>query len=335
MSALIQLPAGRSFRRSQEAKWVDPQPEKGTIELSLDQGIINFVWRNAETSRAEDELLIFPGEAEFERVAKDPSGRSFVLKFNSSNQVHFFWLQRGTLAESDARAAVDINSLLQDPSYRAGSAPIPASFFPPATPAPKADGARDIPATPSAPAKPSAAAAAAGLVAGLAGASTSAAAGSTDADVDSRAITKEDVKNQDMARLLFHWADQHLPIPEEEEASLTDILTPDTVSRLVEERPELAKSLAQHMPPDLTLPEGADTKAGLLRVVGTPQFRDAVGNLEMALRNGTLPESMMPFVHLPEDAAWSLKNFLTALREVKDGDQTQEPEDGDDKMDTD
>lgn len=111
MSALVQLPAGRSFRRSQEAKWVDPQPEKGTIELSLDQGIINFgaygrrlpsflpwfpadtaVWRNAETSRAEDELLIFPGEAEFERVAKDPSGRSFVLKFNSSNQVHFVGL---------------------------------------------------------------------------------------------------------------------------------------------------------------------------------------------------------------------------------------------------
>ncbi|TXT13338.1 hypothetical protein VHUM_00705 [Vanrija humicola] len=308
MSALVQLPAGRSFRRSQEAKWVDPQPEKGTIELSLDQGIINFVWRNAETSRAEDELLIFPGEAEFERVAKDPSGRSFVLKFNSSNQVHFFWLQRGTLGESDARAAVDINSLLQDPSYR-----------------------------PSAPAKPSAAATAAGLAAGLAGAATSSstAAGSSDADVDTRAITKEDVKNQDMARLLFHWADQHLPIPEEEEASLTDILTPEVVSRLVEERPELAKSLAQHMPPDLTLPEGTDTKAGLLRVVGTPQFRDAVGNLEMALRNGTLPESMMPFVHLPEDAAWSLKNFLTALREVKDGDQTQEPEDGDEKMDTD
>lgn len=42
MSALIQIPAGRSIRRSDNAKWVDPQPEKGTIELSLDQGIVNF-----------------------------------------------------------------------------------------------------------------------------------------------------------------------------------------------------------------------------------------------------------------------------------------------------
>lgn len=42
MSALVYLPAGRSIRRSDNAKWVDPQPEKGTIELSLDQGIVNF-----------------------------------------------------------------------------------------------------------------------------------------------------------------------------------------------------------------------------------------------------------------------------------------------------
>lgn len=52
------------------------------------------VWRNKETSRAEDELLIFPSEASFERVSADPTGRSFALKFTSSNQVHFVSLQR-------------------------------------------------------------------------------------------------------------------------------------------------------------------------------------------------------------------------------------------------
>lgn len=94
MSAVVVIPAGRSLRRSDNAKWVDPQPDKGTIEVNLDQGIVNFgelsasqaarpacgalqaqavwltpVWRNKATSRAEDELLIFPGEASFERVA--------------------------------------------------------------------------------------------------------------------------------------------------------------------------------------------------------------------------------------------------------------------------
>jgi hypothetical protein len=32
-------------------------------------GQLTPVWRNKATSRAEDELLIFPGEATFERVA--------------------------------------------------------------------------------------------------------------------------------------------------------------------------------------------------------------------------------------------------------------------------
>lgn len=114
-----------------------------------------------------------------------------------------------------------------------------------------------------------------------------------------------------------------------EDASLTDILTPETVSRLLSERPDLAKTLAPHMPPDLG---EAGTPEALLRVVGTPQFRDAVGSLEMALRNGTLPESMMPWVHLPQDTAWNLRNFLTALREVQEGDSTKAD---DDKMDTD
>jgi len=42
MAAVITIPAGRSFRRSQSAKWVDPQPEKGIIEVRPDQGIITF-----------------------------------------------------------------------------------------------------------------------------------------------------------------------------------------------------------------------------------------------------------------------------------------------------
>jgi hypothetical protein len=42
MAALITIPAGRCFRRSQSAKWVDPQPEKGMIEIRPNQGILTF-----------------------------------------------------------------------------------------------------------------------------------------------------------------------------------------------------------------------------------------------------------------------------------------------------
>lgn len=40
--AVVYLPAGRSYRRTESAKWVDPQPEKGVIEINLDQEIVNF-----------------------------------------------------------------------------------------------------------------------------------------------------------------------------------------------------------------------------------------------------------------------------------------------------
>lgn len=109
------------------------------------------------------------------------------------------------------------------------------------------------------------------------------------------------------------------------------------MSRLLTERPELASQLAEHMPPDLELPGGESvaSPSGLQRVVGTPQFRDAVANLEMALRNGTLPDSMMPFGH-PEGSggAWNLRSFLAALRDVK-GDEKEEKKDEHEGMDMD
>lgn len=93
--------------------------------------------------------------------------------------------------------------------------------------------------------------------------------------------------------------------------------------------------MAAHMPPDLELPGGENvaSASGLQRVVGTPQFRDAVANLEMALRNGTLPDSMMPFVRPGggEGGAWNLRSFLAALREVKE----DKGEKKDDAMDMD
>ncbi|CAK9784447.1 hypothetical protein CC85DRAFT_259001 [Cutaneotrichosporon oleaginosum] len=302
MSLLVAVPAGRSLRRSDAAKWVDPQPEKGVIEVSIDQGIVNFTWRNAATKRAEDELLIFPGEASFERVAADRTGRSFVLKFSSSNQVHFFWLQRGTLAEEDHRATTDIDEILKDPEYIPGSAPLnEAHRIQP-----------DAPAAAVAPPE----------------ASTSAAA-PAESSSSSAAAAPAGPKESDVARLLFQWAENNLPIPDGEEASLSDILTPETVARLLAEKPELAAQMAQHMPPDLSLPggEAVGSASGLQRVVGTPQFRAAVNDLEMALRNGTLPDSMMPWVQ-GGGGAWNLRSFLAALRDVK-----TEPKD--DKMDTD
>jgi hypothetical protein len=152
--------------------------------------------------------------------------------------------------------------------------------------------------------------------------------------VDTSVPRSQGSKDSDMARLLFQWAENNIPIPDEDEASLGDILTPETVERLLADKPELAGQMAAHMPPDLSLPggEAVGSASGLKRVVGTPQFRSAVNDLEMALRNGTLPDSMMPWVQ-GGGGAWNLRSFLAALREVKT--EPKEKKDDDDKMDTD
>lgn len=91
----IRIPAGRSYRRP-NTKFVDASPEKGIIEVIPDSGMVSLVWRNKETDRAENELLIFPGEAVFERAKQDPTGRSWVLRFVESKQTHFVsWLDGG------------------------------------------------------------------------------------------------------------------------------------------------------------------------------------------------------------------------------------------------
>lgn len=97
----VRIPAGRSYRRP-NTKFVDASPEKGIIEVIPDSGMVSLVWRNKETDRAEDELLIFPGEAVFERVKQDPSGRSWVLRFVESKQTHFVSAGRAWLEQASA-----------------------------------------------------------------------------------------------------------------------------------------------------------------------------------------------------------------------------------------
>lgn len=50
--SVVFLPAGRSYRRTESTKWVDPQPEKGLIEINLEQDIVNFSASCVNTSNS-------------------------------------------------------------------------------------------------------------------------------------------------------------------------------------------------------------------------------------------------------------------------------------------
>lgn len=65
-------------------------------------------------------MIIFPEEAEFQKVEQaGKDARVFLLRFKSSNQKMFFWLQEpeaanGKTTESDAKLAESINLYLND-----------------------------------------------------------------------------------------------------------------------------------------------------------------------------------------------------------------------------
>ena len=86
---LLAFKAGRSFRRA-GTNFVDADPTKGAIVLSnSDDGLLHFAWKERATGTLGEDLILFPGDAILEKVTQAPGGRTYVLRFESSDQRHF------------------------------------------------------------------------------------------------------------------------------------------------------------------------------------------------------------------------------------------------------
>ena len=110
---------------------VTPNETKGYIYLYSEDELLHFCWRprSAPSTEPTVDLIMFPQDGHFYPLLKEQgteelhsptNGRIFVLKFNSSNQKHFFWMQskaRGDdpshFSERDQRLGQIIDSLLQ------------------------------------------------------------------------------------------------------------------------------------------------------------------------------------------------------------------------------
>ncbi|WVQ96146.1 hypothetical protein IAU59_003249 [Kwoniella sp. CBS 9459] len=337
MAAQISVAAGRSHRRG-DSKFVDADPTKGLLELRSEDGeFTHFSWKSRVSGQVEDELLIFPGEATFTQVEQDASGRTHILKFSSSDQKYFFWIQKSS-RDAIARAQVDIDNLLRDPTYRIGSAPLPV----PSTPQRVQD--RSWPPTPGAPRlshpepAPRSVAAAPAPVASTSTPSASASGGAGAAasgsgmDVDEAQAGGEgngDAQSQ-MARMLAEWARGGGIAPVDDDARLTDVLSPIHISTLLTTHPTLIPSITPLLPQGLDLPANP-TAQDLLPILSAPQFTDAIASLDNALRSGGLPGGMMRELGLPESAGQSVKGFLDGLVGLK----KNEGEGSDERMDED
>ncbi|KAJ3183364.1 hypothetical protein HDU87_006683 [Geranomyces variabilis] len=112
-------------------------PQAGAIKLCLfgellplssllymkqgEDGLLHFFWKDRRTGAIEDDLIIFQGnsgraltdEADFEKVTQS-TGRVYILKFKSSSQKLFFWMQEPN-ADKDEELIAKVNSLINNP----------------------------------------------------------------------------------------------------------------------------------------------------------------------------------------------------------------------------
>ncbi|KAG0343304.1 adhesion regulating molecule 1 [Podila horticola] len=107
---LLQFKAGRCFRDG-TTDTVKPEATKGLVYMDEEDGLMHFYWKNRDTNTVEDDLILFPGDAELVTVPQCTTGRVLVLQFKSSSQKSFFWLQE-TNADRDQIIIQQANALI-------------------------------------------------------------------------------------------------------------------------------------------------------------------------------------------------------------------------------
>ncbi|KAI8638910.1 proteasome complex subunit Rpn13 ubiquitin receptor-domain-containing protein [Parasitella parasitica] len=113
---LVQFNAGKCIV---SGTWIKPDTRKGQcIYILMDQGedrLLHLYWKERKSQAvAEDDLIIFPDEAEFRQITQCTTGRVYLLLFKTSNERHFYWMQSKT-GEKDKEIAERVNELIRDP----------------------------------------------------------------------------------------------------------------------------------------------------------------------------------------------------------------------------
>ncbi|KAL1914728.1 uncharacterized protein VTP21DRAFT_7986 [Calcarisporiella thermophila] len=117
---LIEFKAGKLFREG-NTNLVKPDLRKGLVYMNVTEDqLLHFCWKDRRTNQVEEDLIIFPEEAEFVKVEQASNGRVYLLRFKSSSQKHFFWMQDAK-ADKDEDISQRVNRLINDPNAGAAA----------------------------------------------------------------------------------------------------------------------------------------------------------------------------------------------------------------------
>jgi len=217
---LLGFKAGRAFRRA-GTNFIDIDSTKGAILLATgEDGLLHFNWKNRTTNEVEEDLILFPSDATFTKVHQATTGRVYVLKFSSSDQRHFFWMQDAS-SDRDDEFVRNMNGLLEDPDFITTW---------------NADASGSSQAQ----------------------ASTSTSSTQADSIASNFQATPEQLSQLEALIQSAAGGGHAVAAEQSPELSLTDILTPTNLTPLFSSHPELIPSLFPHLPPDLPVPPSAE-----------------------------------------------------------------------------
>uniref|UniRef100_A0A224YH16 Proteasomal ubiquitin receptor ADRM1 homolog n=2 Tax=Rhipicephalus TaxID=426455 RepID=A0A224YH16_9ACAR len=114
---LVEFRAGKMTRKG---NMVHPDKRKGTVYVhQSEDSLMHFCWKDRTSGSVEDDLIIFPEDAEFKKVTQCTTGRVYVLKFKSSSRRCFYWMQEPK-EDKDEELVRKVNEYLNNP-------PVPGS----------------------------------------------------------------------------------------------------------------------------------------------------------------------------------------------------------------
>lgn len=109
---LVEFKAGKM---TMKGKMVHPDKRKGLLYVyQSEDSLMHFCWKDRQTGTVEDDLIVFPEDCEFKRVAQCTTGRVYVLKFKNSSRKLFFWVQEPKTDKDDENCR-RINDVLNNP----------------------------------------------------------------------------------------------------------------------------------------------------------------------------------------------------------------------------
>ncbi|XP_062158489.1 26S proteasome regulatory subunit RPN13 [Alnus glutinosa] len=278
-----------------EGKRVVPDTRKGLVRIARgEEGLVHLQWIDRTKNVVEDDQIVFPDEAVFEKVNQS-SERVYILKFNSDDRKFIFWMQEPN-ADGDSQLCSSVNYHINRPLEYLGeedpdaSAPLQVSE----------DMVEDDISS------------RAGNLVG------------SNADVTSEGTSSSGpVKLEYLQRILSNIG----PPPDnagypEEGLGLRDILKPDLIMPLIHTLP-LEQCLASY------LPEGPWTPEDIMELLQSPPFCQQVDSFTYVLRTGQV--DLAQFGIDTRKYKFTVLSFLEALDDAVSGTSESEESRQDDK----